>query len=313
LSGGDVGRNGTYVEFEGIGQSLAFGMILVNDLVHERCPLCGFASVGKIGDITYLQPLVFSSKEITLKNKPELWKCGKCKSGFTQYAIPEGEAARMYESGAGNERWISKPFVEEKPDEVIRALEKIFLPGSYLLDVGCNTGELLDFARARGCHTSAVEYSMASAEVVKDKGHNFFNSIYEADGPYDVITAFDLVEHLYDIPSFFMECRKKLKDNGLVVILTGNFSCFSARITGADWWYLSFPEHITFPSRRYFYSIAQFSVVKWLRTYAATKFYSPIRNKVFSLVKGIQHGAYTALPSLGPDHVLVVLRKCKNA
>jgi len=288
-------------------------MMVENHLVHERCPLCGFASVVKLGDIAYVEPLVFSTREITLKNKPQLWKCEKCRSGFTQYAVPEGAAARLYESGAGNERWISKPFVEEKPDEVIRIMEKIIQPGSHLLDVGCNTGELLDFARTLGCHTAAVEYSMASGEVVKAKGHSFFASFNEADGVYDVITAFDLVEHLYDIPLFFMECWKKLNDNGLLVILTGNFSCFSAGITGADWWYVRYPEHIMFPSKRFFYSIAHFSVSHWVRTYASTKFYAPVRNRIFSLVKGIQHGNYTALPSIGPDHVLVVLRKCKNA
>ncbi|MGD0845168.1 MAG: class I SAM-dependent methyltransferase [Geobacteraceae bacterium] len=287
-------------------------MIVDNNFVHEQCPLCGFASVGKLGDITYPLPLAFSSKEIILKNKPELWKCRRCKSGFTQYAIPERAAVQLYEAGAGNERWISKPFVEEKPDEVIRVLEKIFLPGSRVLDVGCNTGELLDFARSRRCHTAGVEYSMASREFVKAKGHNIFTSFYETGGLYDVISAFDLVEHLYDIPLFFTACQNKLKDKGLVVILTGNFSCFSARITGADWWYVRFPEHIIFPSKGYFYSIAQFSVANWVRTYAATKFYSPIKDKVFSFVKGIQHGNYTALPSFGPDHVLVVLRKCKN-
>ncbi len=242
-----------------------------------------------------------------------MWQCRKCKSGFTQYSIPERVAAQLYESGAGNERWISKPFVEEKPNKVILVMEKIFSLGSHVLDVGCNTGELLDFARTRGCRTAGIEYSMASGEVVKAKGHNFFASFSEADGLYDVITAFDLVEHLYDFPLFISECQKKLNDNGLVVILTGNFSCFSARITGADWWYVRFPEHIIFPSKRFFYSIAKFSVVNWVQTYASTKFYSPVRNKVFSLVKGIQHGNYTALPSIRPDHALVVLRKCKNA
>lgn len=286
-------------------------MIVDNNFVLNQCPLCGSDSIEKLGDIPYSKPLVFSSKVITLKNKPELWKCRKCKSGFTQNAIPEKMAAQLYEAGAGGERWISKPFVEEKPNKVIRFLEKIFLPDIHVLDVGCNTGELLDFARARGCRTAGVEYSMASGEVVKAKGHNFFTSLYEADGLYDVISAFDLMEHIYDIPLFFTACLNKLNDNGLVVILTGNFSCFSARITGADWWYVRFPEHIIFPSKHYFFSMSQFSVVNWVRTYAATKFYSPFRNKVFSFVKGIQHSNYTGLPSLGPDHVLVVLRKCK--
>jgi hypothetical protein len=72
-----------------------------------------------------------------------------------------------------------------------------------------------------------------------------------------------------------------------------------------------YPEHIAFPSKRYFDSLSQFYVMKWVNTYAAAKFFSPFRDRMFSFIKGIQHGNYMALPPLGPDHVLVVLRKCK--
>lgn len=123
-----------------------------------------------------------------------------------------------------------------------------------------------------------------------------------------MITAFDLVEHLYDVSSFLSECRNKLNKNGLVIILTGNFSCFSSRLTGPEWWYVRYPEHIVFPSKHYFYSLLQFTVVKWVNTYAATKFLSSLRDKASSFVKGIQCGNYMALPSFVPDHVLVVLK-----
>ncbi|HEX9022567.1 MAG TPA: class I SAM-dependent methyltransferase [Geobacteraceae bacterium] len=288
-------------------------MIVDNDLVHGKCPLCSSESIRRLGDIAYCRPLVFSSGEIALKNEPELWKCANCRSGFTQYAVPEKAAAELYGAGAGGERWISKPFAEEKPKEVIQELEKILLPGRRVLDVGCNTGEMLDFARNRHCLTTGVDYSMASVGIVREKGHNCFLTLEEAKGEYDVITAFDLVEHLHDISSFLGACRDKLRDKGLLVILTGNISCFSARISGADWWYVRFPEHIIFPSMHYFCSLPHFSVAKWRRTYAAVKFLAPLRDRIRSLLKGIQHGDYAGIPSIGPDHELVVLRKCVNA
>ena len=307
LSGADAVSNGTRVD-SALRVISGYFMLVDNYIRYNRCPLCGASKIGKLGDIEYFQPLIFSSKEIFLKKTPELWKCGKCKSGFTQYAIPAPEAARLYESGAGGERWISKPFEEEKPRQVIRVLEAIFTPDCRVLDVGCNTGELLDFARSRGSITSGVEYSAASREIVEAKGHGCFAAFDEVDGKYDVITAFDLVEHLYDVSSFLSECRNKLNENGLLIILTGNFSCFSARMTGPEWWYVRYPEHIVFPSKHYFHSLSQFAMVKWVNTYAATKFLSSLRDKASSLVKGIQRGNYMALPSLVPDHVLVVLK-----
>jgi SAM-dependent methyltransferase len=284
-------------------------MLVDNNLVRDHCPLCASLDIRKIGDIEYFKPLIFSTKEISLVRTPELWKCRECKSGFTQYAIPEQESARLYGAGVGAERWTSKPFQEEKTKRVIRVLEKVFFPGSNVLDVGCNTGELLDFAKSFGCTTSGVEISTESREIVKEKGHNCCASIDEVQGEFDVITAFDLVEHLYDFRRFMALCNKKLRENGLLIILTGNISSLSSNITGSKWWYVRFPEHIIFPSRKCFYSIPDFSVNRWFRTYAATKYYSSFWSKTFSLLKGIQYSDYMAQPSFVYDHVLVVLTK----
>ncbi len=282
-------------------------MVVENNVVHTRCPLCAASAIRKVGDIAYSRPVIFSTEEISLTERPEFWTCDACKSGFTQHAIPEREAARLYAAGTGGERWISKPFEDEKTHEVVTALERVFRQDSRVLDIGCNTGELLDFARSRGCITAGVEYCTASRELVRSKGHGCFAAMEEVDGHYDIVTAFDVVEHLYDLGAFFSTCGKIMRDGGLLVLLTGDVTCLSARGTGANWWYVRFPEHIMFPSGHYFRSVPHFSVAQWIRTYAATKFRFSLRSKIITFFKGIRCGDYAALPSFVPDHVLVVL------
>lgn len=285
-------------------------MLVDNNLVHTACPLCGSRDIHKQGAITCFQPVLYSTNEITLKETPELWICATCRSGFTSKAVPEHESARLYAAGAGAERWTSSPFENEKAPDVIRILKKMFRPGLRVLDIGCNTGELLDFAGSLGCITAGVEYSTSSREIVISKGHGCYAALDEVAESYDVITAFDLVEHLYDMSCFFSFCREKLSTNGRAVILTGNFSCFSAHASGADWWYIGYPEHIVFPSKKFFHSLPQLAVEQWLETYASTKFNASFKAKLLTLIKGKQRGNYNALPSLVPDHVLVVLKKC---
>jgi SAM-dependent methyltransferase len=283
-------------------------MIVDNNLLYTKCPLCGAFEIGKLGDIDYFQPLNFSSTAISLNKTPELWKCNECKSGFTQYAIPEQEAVRLYESGAGAQRWVSKPFEKEKTRNVTQAFAKLVSSGCRVLDVGCNTGEFLDFARAQGGITAGVEYSVASMKIVEGKGHCCYSSLDKAQGPYDLITAFDVVEHLYDVSSFFHECVSLLSENGVMTILTGNISSFSAQKNKAGWWYARFPEHITFPSKKYYLTLPNYTVVEDIECYASTKF-SSLKNQIFDLIKGILHGNFNALQFLLPDHMLVVLKK----
>jgi 2-polyprenyl-3-methyl-5-hydroxy-6-metoxy-1,4-benzoquinol methylase len=308
LYGNGVVMNGTRVDSDLKVISGHF-MLVDNNLLHSRCPLCGANDIMKVGNIDYFQPLTFSTIELSLKRKPELWKCKECRSGFTQYAIPEKIAAALYASGVGGERWISKPFEEEKTAVVIKILENAFSSECRVLDVGCNTGELLDFARSRGCLTAGVEYSEDSRAIVKAKGHECYSTIDDVIEEFDVITGVDLVEHLYYLPKFFALCRQRLRNHGQLIVLTGNISCLSSRLTGSGWWYVRFPEHVVFPSQSFFSSMTMFSAVTCTRTYAANKYRSSLWNNLFCLFKGIQYRNYTAQPSFVSDHIVVVLNK----
>ncbi|MEN9579719.1 MAG: hypothetical protein RJA70_2728, partial [Pseudomonadota bacterium] len=64
-------------------------------------------------------------------------------------------------------------------------MSAVFKDEVRLLDVGCNTGELLDFARELGCETSGLEYADDSREVVRSKGHTPYQSLDEVPGQFE--------------------------------------------------------------------------------------------------------------------------------
>lgn len=284
-------------------------MQINNDLRHDNCPLCAANNIFEIGNIEYSHPVTFSTIEISLQKDPELWGCRDCLSRFTQNAISEPIATKLYMEGIGGEKWDTLSFAEEKHQEIIGTLDRVFKKNGRVLDIGCNTGELLDFAKTKGCSTSGVEPCVSSRKLLEERGHYPFSAINEVDGNYDVITAFDLVEHLHDIPLFFEICENRLSKDGSLVIFTGDIDSISAKLAGINWWYYKYPEHIVFPSRKYFKHYNKFRANHFVYSYASTSFKSSPIIALWHFMKGMLKGNYMALPSIGADHMLVVLHK----
>jgi len=281
-----------------------------NDYRYKRCPLCNSTDIRKSGDISYAAPVSFSTQPVILELTPELWKCQNCISCFSQNIVPENITVRLYSQGSSAERWSSLPYQERQPVEVIEALSGLFTEKTKVLDIGCNTGELLDFAKSMGSETSGIEPSVTCRDIIEGKGHTYYSCLADTgDSRFDVITAFDLIEHLYDVHSFLTCCADRLKKNGVLVICTGDISSLSARISQAKWWYIRYPEHVLFPSTIFFRDYSGFNIEKWIRTYASTGYIKPFSSVLFEFIKGMIKGDYSGLPSIGADHVLTILKK----
>jgi SAM-dependent methyltransferase len=281
-----------------------------NHLRHHVCPLCRSAEIGVMGALDYWGRARFSTCEVELSHVPELWRCRSCGSGFIQNAVDEPTARYLYSIGTAGDRWSTQPFESNKTRTVVLGLQALFRPGMRVLDVGANTGELLDFAQKAGCMTAALEYSDSSRSVLQGKGHASHPSFADVGYDYDIITAFDLVEHLDDVHSFLQSCHERMADGGRLVVLTGDIEAPSARLAAEHWWYVQYPEHVVFPSRTYLSRLPSFRLLSLHRTYASIGYK---RTGLLGLAqvirKGLQGRHYNGLPALGPDHILVILEK----
>lgn len=209
----------------------------------------------------------------------------------------------LYGSGDGGARWSSRePFTKTKTREALAVLKRLVRPGMRLLDVGCNTGDLLDYARELGAVTAGVEPSDASRRVAADKGHRMAASLAEADGPFDVVTAFDVVEHLYELPAMLEQIGALLPSGGRLVALTGDITCAASKSAGAGWWYVQCPEHVVFPTLAALGGMKGWSVEESVATFADTG-HEP---RAFRrLLLGLTGRSRADLH----DHILVVMKK----
>ena len=93
-----------------------------------------------------------------------------------------------------------------------------------VLDAGCGTGAFLDLARSRGLKTQGLETNPLASESCRQKGHPVFSGYladYSRSHPearFDLVTAFQVVEHVPDPVSFLREAAALARPGGGIVI-----------------------------------------------------------------------------------------------
>jgi spore maturation protein CgeB len=125
-----------------------------------------------------------------------------------------------------------------------------------ILDVGSSNGRFIEVALKKGVPAWGLELSesaiaAAPPEIRARIYHGDANNV-ESLGveKFNIITAFDLVEHLFDPISFLKNLRKILTKNGIVVITTPDASSFPRVIMGKSWSMLQPFQHTVLLSRK---------------------------------------------------------------
>jgi SAM-dependent methyltransferase len=104
------------------------------------------------------------------------------------------------------------------------------LPGGDLLDVGCGTGVFLSRARRHGFRVTGIDIDQRAIETAKKRhgigdAHPMSLEEFSQRFPgrkFDVITCFQILEHLDNIRGFLSLVRTLLKPGGFIVIGTPN-------------------------------------------------------------------------------------------
>ncbi|MFQ6016181.1 MAG: class I SAM-dependent methyltransferase [Anaerolineae bacterium] len=199
-------------------------------------------------------------------------KCSRCGLIYANPRPAAQEALHSYENV------VDQTYLEEREGRVLtfrrnlEPLEEFIGPGNgrRLLDVGCHIGVFLEIAQERGWETWGVEPSTwASAEACQ-RGlrvrEGTLKQAHFADNFFDVVTLWDVIEHLNDPLGELREVNRVLKPEGLICIHTINIESPLAHLMGARWPWLMEMHLYYFSPRtlRLMLEKANFSVVKWV-------------------------------------------------
>jgi SAM-dependent methyltransferase len=120
-----------------------------------------------------------------------------------------------------------------------------------ILEIGCGYGAFLSKFDTHAWDRHGVDPSPSASAYAREhygldvKTGSFGSGIYEP-GSFDVVVMLDVIEHLHDPREVAMAARNVLKDDGLLVVGTGDISSIHARIARGLWGYFGSWEHISF-------------------------------------------------------------------
>jgi len=122
-------------------------------------------------------------------------------------------------------------------------------PGARLLEAGCGRGTFLAAAVAAGWDATGVELGDAASRAASRRaGVTVHSGTIDTprfdDAWFDVVAAWDVIEHVPDPAAFLAECRRVLRPGGGLLLSCPNVSTWPPKLLKGRWWTLKPNEHL---------------------------------------------------------------------
>jgi len=208
------------------------------------CPLCG--SENYTVEFTKFGIDIVACDTCTLRYSKQI------PSDIKEVYSTDDYAKTLENNYMKNYEYRQKRFGTER-----MALIQQFVPDKKkfrLLDLGCGSGWFLDYVRQQGCDVAGQELGKKVAEWTHHRlGVPILNcplSDIPDEENFDVITMFDLIEHVEDPIRFVLDAKKHLRHDGILVLFTPHFDSLAMRVMKERSSLVTPSEHLTFFTKR---------------------------------------------------------------
>jgi 2-polyprenyl-3-methyl-5-hydroxy-6-metoxy-1,4-benzoquinol methylase len=213
---------------------------LLRHLVAERiCPLCKSDRVAG----------AFK------KERTDFWHCRACSFWFATPSANPNLANEIGDYEQAYLQYLQPDRADQKNFDELRAWFEQFgsIAAARLLDVGAGSGKLVRHLRAAGVAATGLEPSRALYDNFLAGDPAFTCGVLDdyrsLDGrPMDVITAFDVIEHVAHPLPFLDNVAAQLRPGGLFFMSTPDVGSWTARMFGRRWHFFN-PYHLSYFSK----------------------------------------------------------------
>lgn len=129
----------------------------------------------------------------------------------------------------------------------------LLLKTGIALDVGCASGNFLRLLSQKGWDVKGIELDQDMFENVKQQDHDVSNTpleYYESSTKFQLITLFDVIEHLPYLNKDLKKLSGLLDNKGSIVLVTPNINSMQHRLFGKNWFQFKPKEHIYYFSSK---------------------------------------------------------------
>lgn len=290
-----------------------------------KCPSCNSGSrfIDKV-----VQTKSFGGRAIEIGlDEIALYICSKCCLGFKWPQIDQRHAENLYVESSEN-NWSAWQADRHDWNIAKNWISTLVPIGSSVIDLGCYDGAFhSSMINDYICH--GVEIQPNGIAKAESRGISIVSeSLNDIPSGYDLITAFDVIEHISNPKKFLDECIKSLNPNGRLIISSGNFDAFSFRMMRGSYWYCIMPEHVSFIGIKWFnksidsnakiteiakFSHNQSSVIQWTKEAVGNLLWLASPN-IILLLRAIGLGSAKQIDSpvcwaSSKDHIIIMIER----
>jgi 2-polyprenyl-3-methyl-5-hydroxy-6-metoxy-1,4-benzoquinol methylase len=208
-----------------------------------QCPFCGTVQVR-----TYTARNAEKTHIATIS----VVACPKCEIAW-QWPLARTEKTSehyfdgMYAGNGGSENDYFDPSVRQ----AIAVMQMEFVDGlsicngvqgATLLDVGAGMGAFVSAAVDKGWDAYGIEPSQEGMNagnaryLPKQRIYKGLLSDLPAEFRFDVVTLWDVIEHVEKPLELVQQARARVKPGGWMVLETGNYQSADRIVAGTEWW-----------------------------------------------------------------------------